>query len=134
MSVCQRTFFPFNYVLLGIGISILTAFQFTACDSQILFFFSQDYDENMKKHKANKMWRQWNLEDTAKKLERRFPSSFVWVVRPGMYHDDTYSRFHNFVETDSLGVPDHRNSDDAALKHLRALLDSAVRRREYRAL
>ncbi|CAH3024269.1 unnamed protein product [Porites evermanni] len=88
----------------------------------------QDYIENMERHSDNKKWKQWNLESTAKILEKRFPNSFVWVVRPSRYHLNTFACYQNFVETNMFGVPDHRNPEYGALKHLRALLEAAVRK------
>jgi len=84
--------------------------------------------ENMERHADNNKWKQWNLEATAKILERRFPNSFVWVVRPSRYHLNTFACYQNFVETNMFGIPDHRNHDYGALYHLKALLESAVRR------
>ena len=82
----------------------------------------------MERHADNNKWKQWNLEATAKILERRFPNSFVWVVRPSRYHLNTFACYQNFVETNMFGIPDHRNHDYGALYHLKALLESAVRR------
>ena len=91
----------------------------------------QDYIENMERHSDNKKWKQWNLESTAKILEKRFPNSFVWVVRPSRYHLNTFACYQNFVETNMFGVPDHRNPEYGALKHLRALLEAAVRKSKF---
>lgn len=88
----------------------------------------QDYVENMENHADNKKWKQWNLEATAKLLERRFPNSFVWVVRPSRYHLSTFACYQNFVEVNVFGVPDHRNHGYGALKHLSAIIESAVKR------
>ena len=82
----------------------------------------------MERHSDNKKWKQWNLESTAKILEKRFPNSFVWVVRPSRYHLNTFACYQNFVETNMFGVPDHRNPEYGTLKHLRALLEAAVRK------
>ena len=100
---------------------------------ELIVVFLQDYVENMERHKDNKMWKQWNLETTAKILEKRFPNSFVWVVRPSRYHLNTFSCYHNFVEANLFGAPDHRNSDYGALRHLQALLGSAVRQSKFLA-
>ena len=94
-----------------------------------LIYF-QDCVENMETHAHNKKWKQWNLESTAKILEKRFPYSFIWVVRPSRYHLNTFACYQNFVEADMFGVPDHRNHDYGALHHLRALLESAVKQGE----
>lgn len=94
------------------------------------FIYFQDCVENMETHAHNKKWKQWNLESTAKILEKRFPYSFIWVVRPSRYHLNTFACYQNFVEADVFGVPDHRNHDYGALYHLRALLESAVKQGE----
>lgn len=105
---------------------------FCGSDAQqhVVFFPGdvQDYEENMESHRDNKKWKQWSLESTAKILERRFPNSFVWVIRPSRYHQSTFACYHNFVEANLLGVPDHTNHDYGALFHLRALLESAVKK------
>ena len=90
----------------------------------------QDYVENMDRHADNKKWKQWNLESTAKILEKRFSNSFVWVVRPSRYHLNTFACYQNFVDANMFGVPDHRNNDYGALHHLRTLLESAVKQSE----
>lgn len=78
-------------------------------------------------HYQNKAWAQWDLESTSKLLSKRFPSSFIWVVKSSRLHLGTYACYNNFVETSVFGVPDH-NTNVAALPHLRWLLDSAVRK------
>lgn len=88
----------------------------------------QDYMENMEKHVDNKKWKQWNLEATAKLLEKRFPNSFIWVVRPSRFHLSTFACYQNFVEVNMFGVPDHRNHSYGALKHLSSVIESAVKR------
>ncbi|EDO37583.1 predicted protein [Nematostella vectensis] len=70
----------------------------------------------------DKNWRQWDLESTARLLARRFANSFVWVIRPSRYHKDTFSCYNNFTEGDMFGVPDHRNTEYGALRHLKALI------------
>lgn len=88
----------------------------------IIFIDLQNFTEEMDKN-----WKQWDLETTAKLLEKRFPNSFVWVVRPSSYHQKTFSCFGNFAETNMFGVPDHRNTEYGAIPHLKALIDSGVR-------
>ena len=85
----------------------------------------------MAKHKDHKSWQMWDLEAVAAILEKRFPNSFIWVIRPSQYHLHTFSCFGNFVESSVFGVPDHRNNEYGALKHLQALLNNGVRRGKY---
>lgn len=75
----------------------------------------------------DKNWKQWDLETTARLLERRFPNSFVWVIRPSRYHQQTFSCYSNFAEANMFGVPDHRNTDYGAIHHVKALIDAGVR-------
>ena len=90
--------------------------------------------ENMEKHVDNKKWKQWNLEATAKLLEKRFPNSFIWVVRPSRFHLSTFACYQNFVEVNMFGVPDHRNHSYGALKHLSSVLESAVKRSKLKII
>ncbi len=39
--------------------------------------FSQNYSENMLAHKDNQRWEKWNLENTAKLLQARFPKRYM---------------------------------------------------------
>lgn len=108
----------------------LPAVPSSSCQRIAISYFAhaQDYMENMEKHVDNKKWKQWNLEATAKLLERRYPNSFIWVVRPSRYHLSTFACYQNFVEVNMFGVPDHRNHSYGALKHLSSVLESAVKR------
>ena len=90
--------------------------------------------ENMEKHVDNKKWKQWNLEATAKLLEKRFPNSFIWVVRPSRFHLSTFACYQNFVEVNMFGVPDHRNHSYGALKHLSSVIESAVKRSKWKVI
>lgn len=101
---------------------------FSVLMSDLVYF--QDYVENMERHAHNKKWKQWNLESTARILEKRFPYSFVWVVRPSWYHLNTFACYQNFVDANMFGVPDHRNHEYGALYHLRALLEDSVKQGE----
>ena len=83
--------------------------------------------ENMAAHSSNKAWVQWDLETTSKLLSKRFPGSFIWVVKSSRLHVGTYACYDNFVETSVFGVPDH-NTNIGAIPHLRLLLDTAVRK------
>ncbi|XP_001629645.3 mitochondrial protein C2orf69 homolog isoform X2 [Nematostella vectensis] len=99
---------------------------FCGCEGQqhVVFFPGdvQNYAEAMDKN-----WRQWDLESTARLLARRFANSFVWVIRPSRYHKDTFSCYNNFTEGDMFGVPDHRNTEYGALRHLKALINAGVK-------
>ena len=85
----------------------------------------------MEKSKDNKAWCDWDLETTAQILYRRFPRSFVWVVRTSVYDRGTFACYSNFIEMDACGTPVFERSDSTALLHLQRLLDSAVRKGVY---
>lgn len=42
----------------------------------------QDFTENMQRHRDNKNYSKWNLENTARIIHRGFLDSHVIVVRP----------------------------------------------------
>ncbi len=88
----------------------------------------QNYIEDMQRHKENKAWKEWGLESTAQMIYKRFPKSFVWVVRPALLNNGTFACFTNFLQTDACGTPDFVRSDSTALLQLQHLLDSAVRK------
>ena len=96
--------------------------------SQIIVFALQNYIEEMQCHKENKAWKEWDLESTARLLCRRFPKSFIWIVKANVMTLGTFACYSNFVETNMYGTPDHRNSPPAAVRHLKELLNSAVRK------
>ncbi|XP_065053900.1 uncharacterized protein LOC135682791 [Rhopilema esculentum] len=96
----------------------------------VLFFPGdvQNYVEEMEKIKENKAWSDWDLESTAQLLSKRFPKSFIWVVRSALYDRNTFACYSNFIEMDACGTPVFERADSTALSHLKCLLDSAVRK------
>ncbi|XP_050293057.1 mitochondrial protein C2orf69 isoform X2 [Anthonomus grandis grandis] len=94
--------------------------------SRVVVFFPgdvQDYIENMESHRDNKHHKQWNLEDTALKLQKKFPDEHILVVKPARMDFKTFSCFQNFVNSSDMGVPSHC-SDHNGLRHLSCLLES----------
>ncbi|XP_078572219.1 mitochondrial protein C2orf69-like [Branchiostoma floridae x Branchiostoma japonicum] len=89
----------------------------------------QDYVENMEAHRDNKNWKQWNLESVAELLSRRFPRSFIWVIKPSYMHLKTFSCY-NFLVCNMMGTPEYGDEPryPNALLHLKLLLNSAARK------
>ncbi|XP_074857136.1 mitochondrial protein C2orf69 homolog [Carettochelys insculpta] len=84
----------------------------------------QNYHEVMTCHPENFQWECWSLENIATILARRFPNSYVWVVKCSRMHLHKFSCYDNFVASNLFGAPEH-NSDFGAFTHLHALLVNA---------
>ncbi|XP_063789129.1 mitochondrial protein C2orf69 homolog isoform X2 [Pseudophryne corroboree] len=67
----------------------------------------QNYRDVMASHSENFRWKHWSLEDTASILSQRFPSSYIWVVKPSRMHLHKFSCYDNFVESNMFGAPKH---------------------------
>ncbi|XP_008494167.2 UPF0565 protein C2orf69 homolog [Calypte anna] len=86
----------------------------------------QNYHDTMSRHPENCQWKQWSFENVAAILARRFPNSFVWVVKSSRMHLHKFSCYDNFVASNMFGAPEH-STDFGAFKHLHALLVNAFR-------
>ncbi|XP_042302439.1 LOW QUALITY PROTEIN: UPF0565 protein C2orf69 homolog [Sceloporus undulatus] len=86
----------------------------------------QNYHEIMICHPENFQWEQWCLENVAAILGRRFPGSYVWVIKCSRMHLHKFSCYDNFVESNMFGAPEH-SADFGAFKHLHALLLNAFK-------
>ncbi|XP_005366410.1 UPF0565 protein C2orf69 homolog [Microtus ochrogaster] len=84
----------------------------------------QNYHEIMTRHPENYQWENWSLENTAAILARRFPDSFIWVVKCSRMHLHKFSCYDNFVKSNMFGAPEH-DPDFGAFKHLYMLLVNA---------
>ncbi|XP_041524254.1 UPF0565 protein C2orf69 homolog [Microtus oregoni] len=84
----------------------------------------QNYHEVMTRHPENYQWENWSLENTAAILARRFPNSFIWVVKCSRMHLHKFSCYDNFVKSNMFGAPEH-DPDFGAFKHLYMLLVNA---------
>lgn len=95
--------------------------------STVVFFGGdvQDFIENMQTHRDSKNYVEWNLEDTAKIIQAKFPSAHVLVVRPASVEYKTFSCFKNFVPCNNCGTPEHTPMH-FALRHLQKLLESVA--------
>ncbi|XP_066147248.1 mitochondrial protein C2orf69 isoform X2 [Euwallacea fornicatus] len=87
----------------------------------------QDYTENMEAHRDSKYYKEWNLEDTALKLQNKFPGDHILVVKPSRMALKTFTCFQNFVKSNELGVPEHSDNYDS-LRHLDCLIKEASER------
>ncbi|CAH0559031.1 unnamed protein product [Brassicogethes aeneus] len=81
----------------------------------------QDFTENMLSHRDNKNYIPWNLDNTARILQKKFPENHIVVVRPSRMEYQTFSCFENFVPSSKCGAPDHTPMHYALL-HLEQLL------------
>lgn len=95
--------------------------------SALVFFGGdvQDYPEVMEKHRDNKNYIKWNLENTAKILQTGFPDMHIIVVKASRMEFKTFSCYDNFVPCNNCGVPDHTPTHQA-LQHLERLLQSVT--------
>ena len=72
-------------------------------------------------------WKQWCLEYTCSLLQRKFPNSAIWIVRPSRMLRYLFSCYHNFVQSSLIGIPSY-NSTYGCLPQLEGLLKDAVQR------
>ncbi|XP_020651005.3 mitochondrial protein C2orf69 homolog [Pogona vitticeps] len=86
----------------------------------------QSYREVMICHPENFQWEQWCLENVAALLGRRFPGSYIWVIKCSRMHLHKFSCYDNFVASNLFGAPEHC-SDFGAFKHLHSLLVNAFK-------
>ncbi|NXK84238.1 CB069 protein, partial [Amazona guildingii] len=86
----------------------------------------QNYHDVMSCHPENFQWEHWSFENVATILARRFPNSFIWVVKCSRMHLHKFSCYDNFVVSNMFGAPEH-STDFGAFKHLHALLVNAFR-------
>ncbi|KAF7285841.1 mitochondrial protein C2orf69 homolog isoform X2 [Rhynchophorus ferrugineus] len=83
----------------------------------------QDYTENMLAHRDNKNHKDWSLDNTAFRMQQKFPKCHILVVKPSRMDFKTFSCFKNFVESDNLGVP-HHTANYNSLTHLDKLIQN----------
>ncbi|NXX44523.1 CB069 protein, partial [Tricholaema leucomelas] len=86
----------------------------------------QNYHDVMSCHPENFQWEHWSFENIATILARRFPGSFIWVVKCSRMHLHKFSCYDNFVTSNMFGAPEH-SADFGAFRHLHALLANAFR-------
>ncbi|KAF4799622.1 hypothetical protein TURU_053676 [Turdus rufiventris] len=86
----------------------------------------ENYHDIMSCHPENFQWEHWSFENVATILARRFPNSFIWVIKCSRMHLHKFSCYDNFVTSNMFGAPEH-SADFGAFKHLHALLVNAFR-------
>ncbi|XP_054643325.1 mitochondrial protein C2orf69 homolog isoform X2 [Dunckerocampus dactyliophorus] len=101
--------------------------------SKHLVFFHgdiQNFQDEMVLQPEGVQWLSWSLEEVAVTLGRRFPQHHIWVVRASRMYLHKFSCYHNFVESNMFGAPQHApySPNSGALHHLRALLSHAMER------
>ncbi|XP_074514536.1 mitochondrial protein C2orf69 homolog [Sebastes fasciatus] len=98
----------------------------------VMFFHGdiQNFQEEMALQSEGAQWLSWSLEQVALTLGRRFPDRHVWVVRASRMYLHKFSCYHNFVESNMFGAPEHSHysPDYGAFHHLRALLSHGMER------
>ncbi|XP_049904120.1 mitochondrial protein C2orf69 homolog [Epinephelus moara] len=98
----------------------------------VVFFHGdiQNFQEEMALQPEGAQWLSWSLEQVALILGRRFPDRHVWVVRASHMYLHKFSCYHNFVESNMFGAPEHSpySPDFGAFSHLRALLSHGMER------
>lgn len=95
----------------------------------VVFFHGdiQNFQEDMALQPEGAQWLCWSLEQVALTLGRRFPDRHVWVVRASRMYLHKFSCYHNFVESNMFGAPEH-SAYYGAFRHLRALLSHGMER------
>ncbi|XP_041857369.1 UPF0565 protein C2orf69 homolog isoform X1 [Melanotaenia boesemani] len=101
-------------------------------NKHVVFFHGdiQNFQEEMALQPEGTQWLSWSLEQVALILAQRFPDSHVWVVRASRMYLHKFSCYHNFVESNMFGAPEHRpySASSGAFHHLRALLSNGMER------
>ncbi|XP_035629026.1 mitochondrial protein C2orf69 homolog isoform X1 [Oncorhynchus keta] len=87
----------------------------------------QNFQQEMSLQPEGGQWLSWSLENVALTLGRRFPERHVWVIRASRMYLHKFSCYHNFVESNLFGAPEH-SPDYGAFRHLRALLSNGMER------
>lgn len=98
-------------------------------DRHVVFFHGdiQNFQEDMALQPEGSQWLTWSLEQVALILGQRFPGRHVWVVRASHMYLHKFSCYHNFVESNMFGAPEH-SAHYGAFRHLRALLSHGMER------
>lgn len=99
-------------------------------EGAVLFFGGdvQDLEEEQAKHRDNRRYLPWCLEETTALLARAFPTRAIFTIRPARMELKTFSCYDNFVECDKMGSPLREASgvSHGTLSHLHNLLQETV--------
>ncbi|XP_072252634.1 mitochondrial protein C2orf69 homolog [Leuresthes tenuis] len=103
-------------------------------NKHVVFFHGdiQTFQEEMALQPEGAQWLSWSLEQVALILGRRFPDRHIWVVKASHMYLHKFSCYHNFVESNMFGAPDHSpySADFGAFRHLRVLLSNGMEQAE----
>ncbi|KAL3223932.1 hypothetical protein MRX96_027007 [Rhipicephalus microplus] len=94
----------FNDVVLNYSVKMGDA-------KKVVVFFGgdiQDFPEAMMKHRDNRLYVQWNLENMATLMGKHFPNAHCIIIRPNRLQYLTFSCYDNFVESNDMGGTDSR--------------------------
>ena len=69
-------------------------------------------------------WSPWCLEITCSLLQKKFPNSAIWLIRPSRMLRSLFSCFHNFVQSSLVGIPTYCSTYGALPQIERLLLDA----------
>lgn len=69
-------------------------------------------------------WSPWCLENTCSLLQKKFPNSAIWIIRPSRMLRLLFSCFHNFVQSSLVGVPTYKSAYGALPQIEKLLLDA----------
>ncbi|XP_061774710.1 mitochondrial protein C2orf69 homolog isoform X1 [Nerophis ophidion] len=101
-------------------------------NKHLVFFHGdiQNFQDEMVLQPEGVQWLSWSLEQVAMMLGARFPQDHIWVIRASRMYLHKFSSYHNFVESNLFGAPQHApySHNAGALRHLRALLSHAMAR------
>lgn len=87
----------------------------------MVFWSLQNFQDEMALQPDAAQWLCWSLEQVAHMLGHRFPDQHIWVVRASTMYLNKFSCYHNFVESNMFGAPEHSfyTRDFGAFHHLR---------------
>lgn len=77
----------------------------------------------MLKHRDNKDYVKWDLENTSSLLHHHFPDCAIVIIKPVKMGLMTFSCYENFAKVNNFGAPTYIQSTDS-LKHLKLLLSN----------
>lgn len=82
----------------------------------------------MESHPMHQQYIEWNLENTAKILHKKYPQSMIWVVRPNSMSHHTFSVYSAFLASIFNGSPDPTVplKGQGSWFHLKSLLHNAI--------
>lgn len=66
-------------------------------------------------------WKPWCLENTLALLQRKFPDSAIWIVKPSRMLRSLFGCYHHFVQSSIVGIPTYSHGYGCLL-HIEALL------------